>query len=145
MSEYFLSVKIEGEEVRSLLHSVEIDERDSQSSMASLVFGDSDLVLGDLLQEGLTVEIDLGTLDAHAVVFRGLITVIRVHFPQSGSVRVYAQALDNLVLLGYTPRTRRWWNTTLRQVITEIATQYSLRPGDVSPESDDALSAGRPL
>ncbi|HET6339859.1 MAG TPA: contractile injection system protein, VgrG/Pvc8 family [Polyangiales bacterium] len=145
MPEAYLSATLEGEETRGLLRAVSVEESDRRASLATLVFGDSDLVLGDIVQEGLTVQIDLGVPDSHAVVFRGPITGLDVRYPAAETATVRVQALDSLAQLAFRYETKRWWNTTLSQVVTELATRHGMRPGTVTPTRDATFSEARPL
>src|SRR5262245_20740645 len=101
MNDVFVSVQVEGEEVGDLLDRLEVEESDSRAGLATLVLGDSYLVLADVLHEGLTVEIDLGWSDAHALIFRGPITGVRATYPSRGKATVEVQAADSLILLGF--------------------------------------------
>jgi hypothetical protein len=144
MDEVFLSAKVEGEEVSDLLELVAVEENDSRADLATLTFGDSHLVLSDILHEGLSVEVDLGRSDAHALIFRGMITGIRAYFPSHGRAQVEVQAVDSLIQLGLKPRTRRWWNTTVSQMVRDIALANGFLPGDIAPEEDAIVDEKRP-
>jgi hypothetical protein len=144
MDAAFLSAKVEGEEVNDLLDRVEVEENDSQADLATLTFGDSHLVLSDILHEGLSVEVDLGRSDAHALIFRGMITGIRAYFPSRGQAQVEVQAVDSLIQLGLKPRTQRWWNTTVSQIVRDIALANGFLPGDIAPEEDAIVDEKRP-
>jgi phage protein D len=144
MDAAFLSAKVEGEEVNDLVDRVEVEEHDSRADLATLTFGDSHLVLSDILHEGLAVEVDLGRGDAHALIFRGMITSIRASFPSRGQAQVEVQAVDSLVQLGLKPRTRRWWNTTVSQIVRDIALANGFLPGDIAPEEDAMLHEQHP-
>ncbi|MGH8066022.1 MAG: phage late control D family protein [Candidatus Entotheonellia bacterium] len=144
MDELFLSAKIEGEEVNDLLEQVDVEENDSRADLATLTFGDSHLILSDILHEGLSVEVDLGRTDTHALIFRGMITGIRAHFPSRGQSRVEVQAVDSLIHLGFKPRTRSWWNTTVSQMVRDIALANGFLPGDIAPEEDAMVEETRP-
>jgi hypothetical protein len=99
MDEVFLSAKVEGEEVTDLLELIAVEENDSRADLATLTFGDSHLVLADILHEGLSVEVDLGRSDAHALILRGMIVGIRAYFPSRGRAQVEVQAVDSLIQL----------------------------------------------
>jgi phage protein D len=144
MDTAFLSAKVEGEEVNDLVERVEVEENDSRADLAILTFGDSQLVLSDLFQEGLSVEVDLGRSDAHALIFRGIITGIRATFPWRGQAQVEVQAVDSLIRLGLRPKTRRWWNTTVSQIVRDIALANGFLPGDIAPEDDAMIDEKRP-
>ncbi len=145
MDELFVEVTIEGEVLTDLLESVLVEESDTQTDMAMLTFGNSDLVLSDILHEGLTVEIDLGRQAVHAVIFRGIITGIRATFPTEGEPKVEVQAMDSLILLGFEPKTKRWWNKPISAIVLEIAGMNGLIPGMIQPTVDTLVDESRPL
>lgn len=144
MSEPYLSVTVEGQEVTDLIERVEVEESDSQADLATLVFGNSDLVLTDVLNEGLAVEIDLGYSDEHAVVFRGIVTAMRAYFPLKGQPKIEVQSADKLILMSMRPQTKRWGNTTVSQIVTEVAMNYGLLPDQVTIDDDPMIEANRP-
>ncbi len=142
MSAPFFQVTIEGEDVSDYLERLEVEESDAQANMATLTFGDHSLVLSDILHEGATVEIDLGR-DVHALIFRGILTEIRAEFPSQGLPQVVVMAMENLIQLGLKPRTRIWRNTTVSQIVRDIAQDNGLRPGTIEP-IEDAWIGARP-
>jgi phage protein D len=145
MSDLFVSVTVAGEELTDLVERVEVEERDDRADLAVVTFGDSGLVLADLLCEGLGVEVALGRTDSHAVMLRGTVTAIRSHLPSRGRPEVEIEAVDRLIGLGLVPKTRRWWNTTIGQVVREIAIGNGLLPGSIQPGLDATVTAARPL
>jgi phage protein D len=144
MSEVYVSIAVEGVEVTSLLEHLVIEENDVKADIATMTFGDSHLILSDVFHEGLAVEIGLGYSDGHALIFRGIITSIRAYFPARGQAHVEVQAMDNLILLSLEPKTYRWSNTTVSQIVGEVAQNYGLVPGTITPTSDSALDETRP-
>ena len=54
------------------------------------------------------------------------------------------QAVDSLILLGLRPKTQRWWNTTISQMVEDIARANQLTPGKIKPTQDIALDEFRP-
>jgi phage protein D len=144
MSEIFFRVTVEGEDVSDLLERLEVEESDTQADMATLTFANRSLVLADILQEGLMVEIDLGRQDAHALIFRGIMTGIRPGFPSQGLPKVEVQAMDSLIQLGLQPKTRRWWNTSVAQIVRDIAQFNGLGLGDIEPTEDALIDEMRP-
>jgi len=145
MPDIYVNVTIEGEDATGLLRHVEVEENDVRADLATLTFLDHSLVLPDVLHEGLDVEIDLGRQDVHALVFRGVVTSVRCLFPHQSAATVIVEAADTLVKLGLTPRTKRWWNTTLSTVVREIAVANGLQPGRIEPVDDPAFTEDRPL
>jgi phage protein D len=131
----FCVVKVEGEEVTDLVRRLEVEESDSLADVAKLVLGDDNLVLGDVLHEGLSVEVDLGRPDEHAVVFRGLVTGV-VSSVGGRSPTVELTATDSLIALSLRASTKRWWNTPVSGIVREIAVANNLLPGRIEPEED---------
>lgn len=144
MDGLFASVKVEGEEVGDLLEWLVVEESDSQADLAILTFGDNYQVLSDILHEGLSVEIDLGREDTHALLFRGAIIGIQAMFPNRGQATVEIQALNSLMQMNYQPRTRRWWNTTISQIVRDMAIANNLLPGDIQPTEDALIEESHP-
>jgi phage protein D len=132
----FCIVKIEGEDVTDLVRSLELEESDSLADVVSLTLGDHNLVLGDVVHEGLSLEVDLGRPDEHAVVFRGLVTGVATDLPGRHDPTVEVVAADSLIALSLRAHTKRWWNTPVSGIVREIALANSLLPGRIEPEED---------
>lgn len=130
MSHVHLRVDIDGEELSDQVIRLELDERDSLADLVTLTFGDSHLILADLLVEGQPLEIDLGWHDEHAVVFRGIITGIRGNYPSGGLPTVEVEAADTLITLSLRPKTRRWTEAPA-QIVNAVATDNHLTPGTI--------------
>ncbi|HEX2571526.1 MAG TPA: contractile injection system protein, VgrG/Pvc8 family [Polyangia bacterium] len=145
MADPFASVTVEGEDVTDLLSFVSVEENDSQADLATLVFADGSLALPDVLHEGLEVEIDLGRQDAHALLFRGPITGVRALFPQRGPAQVEVQAIDSLIQLSLKPVTKRWGNTSVSQVVREVALAEGLVAGTIEVVADTQVDEVRPF
>lgn len=145
MSDIYVSVKVEGEDITDLFEYMEIEESDSMADLATLVFGDSDLILSDILHEGLSVEIDLGQRDAHAIIFRGIIIGIRARFPYRGRSIIEIEAADSLIQLSYEPKTLRRWNKPISQIVRDIATDNLLNAGNIQLDEDPVIEEFRPL
>lgn len=140
----YCTVKVEGEDLTEFAVTVTVDESDRCADGARVLFGDTYLVLCDVLHEGLTLEIELGTAGEHAVVFRGPVTSVSAHFPEVGSPRVLLEAHDNLIALSFRPRTKRWGNTTVSSVVRQIALDNEMVAGTISPGDDVLAPEERP-
>jgi phage protein D len=132
----FFVVTIEGEDVTALVRRLELEESDSRADMATLTLGDDNLVLCDVLHEGLSVQIDLGGPYEHAVVFRGVVTAITGDYLSRGGPLVELTAADGLIGLTMRPRTRRWWNAPVSGIVREVALANGLLPGRIEPGDD---------
>lgn len=137
----FYEITIEGESVSDFLESFEIQESDSRLNMATLTFGDSNLILSEILQEGLSVEIDLGREDAHGVIFRGEITGVRADIPRQGQPQTIITAMEQALQLGRRSQRRTWNSTTISQLILAIVADggNDLRPGIIDVGEDEEV------
>jgi len=140
----FASVKVQGQELVDYAVRVRLDESDTRADVASVTFGDANLVLCDILHEGQTLEIDIGRTDQHALVFRGVATSVHAHFGAVGSPTVELVAQDSLIKLALEARTKRWANATVSSIVSRIALDNSLRPGTIAPGEDASFPEERP-
>lgn len=147
MSDLYYCLEVEGENLSDLIAGFRIEESDSQAGLATLTLRDSNLVLSNLLQEGLQVEIELGRREAHAPLFRGTIAGIRPSFPSRGEPQVEVEVMDSLIRLGLRPQTRLWQNKTISQIVRAIAEAHSFRPDEIELEEDKdiTIQEERPL
>jgi phage protein D len=140
----FCVVTVEGEDVTDFVRYLELEENDSLADMARLTLGDDELVLSDVLHEGLAVEVDLGTRDEHAVVFRGVVTGVVADFLGSGGPTVELTAADGLIGLSRVPHTKRWFNTPVSGIVREVALSNGLLPGRIEPADDRVVTEAAP-
>jgi Phage tail baseplate hub (GPD) len=140
----FFRLKIEGEDVSDVVRRLELDESDSLADLATFTLGDDNLVLLDVLHEGLSVEIDLGRPDEHAIVFRGVVTGITADVLSRHGPYVEVTAGDSLIALSLRPRTKRWWNTPVSGIVREVAVSNGLLPGRIEPDGDLVLADTAP-
>ena len=145
MSGIYLQALIEGIDWSDRVELAEVEESDFGADITTLRLSDPGAALGQALHEGLTVEISLGRPDRHASLFRGTITGLEVHLPARGLPKVTIRATDGLILLGLEPRTRRWRNATLSQIVAEVASEGHLRPGTIEVRQDPHFDEHRPL
>jgi hypothetical protein len=141
----FCAVRVEGEELTDLVVRLRVDESDARADRARILFGDSLLVLCDVLHEGQAIEIELGRADEHAVVFRGLATSVTATFPPAGAPTVELVAHDRLILLSMEARTRVWSNTSVSAIVKEVARDHQLQTGTVAPGDDASFAQHTPL
>lgn len=144
MDQPFYCVELEGEDISDLLIEVQIEESDTRADMASLKFADNELVLLDIFQEGQRIEIDLGYASAHALLFRGMVTSVRPSIPSEGQPQLEVEAMNSLSQLALQPRTKLWRETTVSQIVREIAVENELRPGQIDPADDAEFSDTNP-
>src|SRR4051812_33163970 len=74
--------------------SLTIDQRDAEPDALSLQVNDPTMALGSALQEGMDVEVELGTVQDHSVIFRGRFYRVEGTFPEDGAPTLDLEAYD---------------------------------------------------
>jgi hypothetical protein len=77
------------------------------------------------------VEVDLGTTDDHAVVFRGRIHQADADFPQEGVPSLTLHAHDRAMQMGLRPRNRVWQGVRLDQIVRTVSDSHGFASADV--------------
>lgn len=106
------------------LTSLTVEEDDEMSDKLTVVVPDPFRVFSYALQEGMQVEVDLGTIDDHSLVFRGLITKIEADFPDDGVPEVTLVAFDNSIRMCLRKRNRAWVDIDVAGIVAKIAEEY---------------------
>lgn len=138
------NLTIEGEPLMDLVRAVTLEEGDAGADQATLLLDDPAGALLDVLQEGMAVTLDLGSERGHARVFSGVLTHLSGRYAGTGSGVVEVQALDSLILLSGPPRTRRFSDAALSDIVRQIAREGGLRAGRIEVHGDPIYSALRP-
>lgn len=123
---YRISVSSSGAEydLSDDLSSLRVEQREGQSSSLTVEVSDPFKVLSHALQEGMDVEVELGTADDHAVVFRGRIYRVDGSFPTSQTPTLKLTAYDPSQAMGLRARNRVWADMTLSSIVRTIASDY---------------------
>jgi phage protein D len=103
------------------LTSLTIEEDSAKPDQLTVVMSDPFKVLSHAIQEGMEVEVELGTADDHSVLFRGRIYKTDGEFPQDGVPTHRITAYDKSMQMGLQRRNRRWADRKLSEIIEEIA------------------------
>lgn len=106
------------------LSSLTIEQREGQADLLTIDMSDPFKVMSHALQEGMDVEVELGTDDDHAVVFRGRIYKVDGTFPEDGTPVLRLQAYDARMRMGLRERNRVWADMALSDIVTAIASDY---------------------
>jgi phage protein D len=106
------------------LTSLSIEEDEARPALLTVNLADPYKVFGHALQEGMDVEVELGWVDDHSLVFRGRIYLVDADFPSAGVPRLTLRAHDNSMRLGLRRRTRPWTDTTLSGIVGSIADEH---------------------
>jgi phage protein D len=113
-----------GYDLSSDLTSLTVEEASGKADQLTLLVSDPHKVVGHALQKGLEVEVDLGRVDDHSVVFRGMICKVEGDFPPEGVPTFRVLAYDRSAQMGLRKRNRVWTDVTLSNIVDLIAKEY---------------------
>jgi hypothetical protein len=102
------------------LTSVLVEEEDQAPARCTIQVPDAYQLFSHAFHEGMDVEVDLGSVEDHGVVFRGRIYHVDASLPQAGVPTVTVKAYDPCMELGLEPRNRRFVGVTLKQVVEQL-------------------------
>lgn len=125
------------------LTSFTIEEDETLADVLKIHLSDPFKILSHAFQEGMEVEVDLGAVDDHSLIFRGRIYKVDADFPQEeGLPRLVIHAHDNSMKMGLLKRKRAWQDVTLRQILEEIAgdPNYGFQTIDIQLRGDPLFS-----
>src|SRR5262245_60820420 len=106
------------------ISSLSIAQQEGTADLLSIDIEDPYKLLGHALQEGMDIEVELGTDDDHAVVFRGRIYKVDGSFPADATPTIKLQAYDSRMRMGLRERNRPWADVTLSDIVNQIAQDY---------------------
>lgn len=109
------------------LTSVTIEEDETKADLLTVNLSDPFKVFSHAFQEGMEVEVELGTVDDHSVIFRGRTYKVDADFPQEGVPTLKLQAYDHSMQMGLRKRNLPWSDMTLHDIVTRIADAYFWR------------------
>ena len=120
---YRVSINAEGVsyDLSQDLSSFTIEEDSTKPDQITIQVSDPFKVFSHALQEGMEVEVDLGTVEDHSMVFRGRIHKVEGDFPQEGVPTVRLLAQDRSMLMGLRRRNRSWADVSLSDIVSQIA------------------------
>lgn len=117
------------------ISSLTVDQHEGQPDALSVEIADQYKVLSHALQEGMDVEVELGTDDDHAVIFRGRIYKVDGTFPTSQTPTLKIQAYDPSMRMGLKKRNRTFANMALSDIVTTVAAEY-FTSAEISVQGD---------
>lgn len=121
------------------LGALTVEERASQPAKVTVEMNDPFKVFSHALQEGMTVEVDLGTAEDHAVVFQGRIYQVNATFPERGVPTLTLQAYDGTMAMGLRPRNRPFQDMSLSDVVQAVAGAYPFAVSRVEVVGDPSF------
>ncbi len=112
--------------------SVTVEQRASQPAKATIEMNDPFKVFGHAVQEGMQLEVELGTTESHALVFLGRIYQVNATFPERGVPTVTIQAYDGTMAMGLKERNRAFKDMPLSQIVQQVGGAVPYRFSNVT-------------
>lgn len=111
------------------LTSFTVEEEDIKPNKLTIDVSDPFKVLSHAIQEGMDIEVDVGFIQDHSIIFRGQIHKVMANFPQSEIPKLKIMAYDKTIMMGLYKRNRPWQEpaTTLDSIVKTIAERYFLK------------------
>jgi phage protein D len=106
------------------LVSLAVEQQDGRPDQLSVELSDPYKVLSHALQEGMDVEVELGTDDDHGLVFRGRIYKVDGKFPLDGVPTINLRAYDRSMKMGLKKRNRPFRDKKLSEIVSAVAQPY---------------------
>lgn len=106
------------------LTSLSLDEEGGKPDQLSIELSDPYKVFGHALQEGMEVEVDIGSTDDHSVIFRGRIYKVESNLPAQGVPTLKLTAYDKSMAMGLRKRNRAFTGLSLSDLVTQVAQIY---------------------
>lgn len=106
------------------LTSLVIEEESGKPDQLTVELSDPFKVLGHALQEGMQVEVDIGTTDDHSIIFRGRIYRVQSDLPADGTPTLQVTAYDKSMAMGLRRRNRPFTDVALSDLVTQVASAY---------------------
>ncbi len=112
-------------DLSSDLGSLTVEQRASQPAKVTIELNDPFKVFSHGLQEGMGLEVDLGTAEDHGVVFQGRIYQANASFPETGVPSLTLQAYDGTMAMGLKARNRVFQDMALSDIVFAVVGDYS--------------------
>jgi len=121
------------------ISSFMIEEESTRPDQLTVNLSDPYKVFSHALQEGMDIEVDLGTSDDHSLIFRGRIYKVEGDFPKAGVPRLTLRANDNSMKMGLRKRNRPWKDVTLQDIVEQTAADYPFSSIDVQVQCNPSF------
>lgn len=123
---YNISVSLTGitYDLSADISSLTISEESGKPDQLTLEINDQHKSFSHALQIGMDIEVDIGRVDDHSLIFKGRIYKVEGEFPQDGVPSLRILAHDRSMQMGLRKYNRRWRDKTLSQIVEDIGKEY---------------------
>lgn len=106
------------------ISSLTISEESGKPDQLTIEITDPHKSFSHALQIGMDIEVDLGTIDDHSLIFKGTIYKVEGEFARDDIPKIRLLAHDRSMAMGLRKYNRRWRDKTLRQIVEDIGAEY---------------------
>lgn len=106
------------------LTALAIEEESGKPDQLTVELSDPYKVLSHALQEGMTVEVDIGTSDDHSIIFRGRLYRVVSDLPAEGTPTIRLTAYDKSMAMGLRRRNRPFTELALSDLVNQVASTH---------------------
>lgn len=106
------------------ISNLTISEESGKPDELRLEIADQHKTFSHALQVGMDIEVDLGTVDDHSLIFKGTIYKVEAEFPQDGIPNLKVLAHDRSMAMGLRKYNRRWRDKSLSEIVNDIGKEY---------------------
>jgi phage protein D len=137
----YFRLQLEGEDITHWVNSVTVVECDKEADNVSISISDPRMIYSDCLMEGSTAEVIMGysAPDEHAVMLKAVITKVELQLPESGIPRLTLKGEDRSIVMGIVEENRRWRDTTVNGIVSEIGDKHGFAAVEASLSPDPRI------
>lgn len=122
----FLEAAGAGYDLSSHVTSLTVEEASGKADELTFKLSDPYKVYSHAVKRGVGLEVDIGSVDDHSVVFRGSVHKVDGDFPQDGVPTLQVQAYDRSMRMGIRKRNRHWNDNSLANIVYAVGKEYFL-------------------
>lgn len=106
------------------ISSLIISEESGKPDQMTIEISDQYKSFSHALKVGMDIEVDIGTVDDHSLIFKGTIYKVEGDFPKDEIPLIRLLAHDRSMAMGLRKYNRRWRDMTLTQIVEDIGAEY---------------------
>ena len=140
---YNISVNVTGVsyDLSGDISTLTISEESGKPDQLVIEMSDLYKTFSHALQLGMDLEVDMGTVDDHSLIFKGKIYKVEAELPEDGVGSLRIVAHDGSMAMGLRKYNRRWRDKKLSEIVEEIGKKYfGLLGVEVEVEGDPTFT-----
>lgn len=116
-------------DLSSDISSLTISEESGKPDQLTIEISDQYKTFSHAMQIGMDIEVDIGRIADHSLIFKGRIYKVEGGFPREGVPLLRILAHDRSMEMGLRKYNRRWRDMSLSQIVEKIGQEYFGMPG----------------